>query len=633
MTAPKLTLYNTLEQILSADMNRTGGLAGKAAMDVALFVAANQLLTTPRDLVLRGLGAAPGAGLTVDVSPGAIAVFDAGAGVDNSPYQLGELAATTNVVLGAADPVNPRVDIIYGTPSSTDTDSTIRNILTLPSRVVTPTLVDKTRQPAMTLGVAAGTPAATILDAQLGAVPAGSVPLWYVFVPASAVSLTAAELADARAQFNPASVLDAHMRKFGFLLSRGPTTTSHVRIGSGEAYVNGAHVRHDATSEFLASDIFEVPAGVLLQDTEYPIYIVGRGSGDPVGDTVAQDFIPVIDPGNTPNEDGKPSVAMVYRPWRAIHDEARFTPANPLYIGTMLSIAAGFQESGGYPMSKGGTRPLFGVRGLGLGVAGFGGGVSPGILTDRPPIEWVDASNVTVGRAIFALNGVPVLVNSQTLNMPGDLISGADSANTFYYVYARCRKAASTVVTSLSQEGIYVLSPTAPNADGGLPSPQAGFSSFEYCYVGAVFNNASSDFQQFRRAGDRVYWDATNVGQFVLFSAEPTVFAGLDTITAFTPNLPSGRHAILTIGVLASGAYATTAFFVRPRVGSGINQWVFDQSDYPAGVSVELQMNDTIELEVDPTTSQFQTTIDLASGAGQFDVVIYQRGFIDPIKP
>ena len=634
MTAPTQVLFNSLEQVLSADATRAGALAGKAAMDVALQVSASELLTTPRDVVLRGLDASAGAGLSVNIGVGALARFDAGAGANNSQYQLGSQLAVENVVLGAADGANPRVDLIHGTPTAETADSTIRNILTLPSRVVVPTLVDKTINPGLTLAVTAGTAAATILDAQFPTAPAGSVPLWYVFIPSAAVGLADAELIDARVQFNAAAIMDAHYRKFGFLLSTGAGGLNFVRFGSGEAIVNGAQVKHEANVEFAGADIFELPAGVIAADTEHQVYVVGRGSGDPVGKTVSEPFIPVLDTANAPDETGRPSGALLYRPLRGIHDELRITAANPLYVGTMLSTTAGaFQESGGYPMSKGGTRPMFWARGSGRGTPGLGGGVVCGILTGPPRIAFVGVDDVTVGTAIFLLNSVPVLVNSQTINMPGSLTApDVEASSAFFFIYARPREAAANLSTSLSQEGVYVLSSEAPDVNGGKPTPEAGlgFTSFEYCFVGTIFNNAASAIEPFQRHGNRVIFLDRQV---IDSSFVPANDPGKTPKTLIAP--VTSRIGIITYqassNATGAGTVADTYQVFSETGRTPAHARIFVQ--FQSGGSGDDGAN-TIELDIPITAAQvFESNVLLGGGAGSTaNVAIDQLGYVEDVE-
>lgn len=500
MTIPRRTIFNSLEQILSTDLNRVGDLSGKAMMDALMFVQAASILGTPRNVTLRGLDASAGAGLSVDVDPGFLAQFDVALSGDNSQFKLGALLAQTNVALPAADPVNPRVDLISAAITFADTDSSVRNVLTLPSRVVVPTAVDKTRNPSITLNASFGIPGAS---PAIPATPVGEVPLWYVFIPAAAVSLTDDELVDARVLFTPAALADSHARRFGFLVSTGSGGLNFVRISSGEAIVNGAPVRQDAAVEYDGTTIRPTTPGAIATDTEYQLYLVGKGSGNPVGKTSAEPFIPVLH-NVAPLETGRPSAALSYRPLRGIHDELVLSSSDALYIGTMLAqTSPNFQEFSGYPMTKGGARPSFFLRGADKGVAGIS--AASVVLGARPRLTWGSVTTIGVTSAIFLLGGAPVNVPAQTVDITTDLVSGeVEAANTWYYIYARPRVGRASLNTSLSGIGTYVISSEAPDSAGGKPTPEAGFSSFEYKFVGSFFNDTSSDLHDFVRNGNQV---------------------------------------------------------------------------------------------------------------------------------
>lgn len=568
MTTSRQTLFNTREQILSSDLTRIGALAGKAAMDVALWAEASNLVGTPRDVVLRGLDAAAGAGLSIDVEAGYLAQFDVALTGDNSQYKLGWLSAQANVAFPANASGNPRIDVVYATVGSNDTDSSVRNIIALPARTVSAVAVNKTRDPEITLTIASGIPNAS---PTLPAVPAGAVPLWYVFIAGGAVSLTDDELIDARVQFNPAPVTDSHARKFGLLVSTGSGGLNFVRLGSGEATVNGAQVRQDAAVEWDGTTIRPTTPGAIVTDTEYHLYLVGKGSGDLVGKTAAQNFIPVLDT-IAPGADGRPSVALSYRPLRGFNDALVLTTTDALYVGTMLAqTTPNFQESSGFPLTKDGSRQNFLARGADKGLPSISG--FPAIIGAKPRMVWTSATQVTMGQCGMFIGGAPVSLASQVVDITTDLVSGdVESANTWYYVYARPRVGRAALNATLSMVGQYVLSSEAPDITGGKPTPEAGFSSFEYRFVGTVFNDNTSDFREFSRDGNLVYFRALN-------SVHSATIANSPTRTTVTFNIPgTSRRALAQVQYLLtpSGAgQVQSEFRVYGAVGGSTFQRQF----------------------------------------------------------
>lgn len=87
------------------------------------------------------------------------------------------------------DGSNPRIDLIVAAPAMVDADSFSRNILVDPvSRTITPQNVFKTSNPVSNISVVQGTPASVPIPPVL---PAGSVALFEVYVPASVGDATA----------------------------------------------------------------------------------------------------------------------------------------------------------------------------------------------------------------------------------------------------------------------------------------------------------------------------------------------------------------------------------------------------------------------------------------------------------
>lgn len=551
MTSPRQVIANTLEQILSADHSRIGALAGKAAMDIAFFLTSGQL-SLPRSAVLRGLNATPGVGLSIDIAPGELAFYDAAAGVDSSQYQLGRNASTTNLLIAAADPANPRVDLIHGTPTSTDSDSQVRNVLTLPSRVVTPVLVNKTREPTMTLAVTTGTPAASPV-APAG--PAGALPLWYVFVPAAfAGPFTDSELADGRPQFNPTEIIRSHGRIDG-LVPVPVGLTTNLTFQSGSAVMDGALGRLTANVTLDANDIFSAAAGgPVAADTEYHLYSIIKGRiSHPVAKTLEMILGIRLDP---PLANGRPSGAIyTYRPLQGLHDEWVHTVVGPqaLYLGSAMSTSGAVWQIGGDSVAlnlDGSTKEAVytgTTPGLAGGVNGF---------TRKPRLSYLSASSVRLEECGPLITGVPGFNFALTATMPGSLVSGdIESASTWYYVYLRnAVPGTSPVAGGVVRNYTLVISTEAPSVRLQKPTPEATFSVQDYLFVGSFFNNASSDIEPYDRIGDLVLWRELTT---IFGPANPATTPAFTTIQALMPD--TSRGAIINAGAaaVASGAGAT----------------------------------------------------------------------------
>lgn len=640
MTAPDTVIVNTLEQILSTDLNRIGGLAGKSVQDaLAMLEGGIDLSVTQvaRSCVRKGLSASPGTGMAVLVTPGEVMRFDVGtSGTDVSQYLLGRLASETSVAIDAADAANPRVDVIYATLSASDQDSTTRNILTLPARTIAPAAVFKSRRPLVTLGYDAGTPAANP-DFATAVVPAGSVALWYVYVPALATSITDAHLIDARIRFHPYALARKHCRELGLCPDASPSSATSVVIPSGRAFVDGALL--DVTANQTATGAALSPSGstVLVASTEYTLYAVARGmgSGAPVGKGVASGFVPVLVAGNPPTVEGRPLLALTYRPlFGAGVDNLTKTTTNALYLGTLHTDSAGnFQTGGdGIPLNRDGSHRAGNIS---PGTSGFPG--SPTCWVRKPWLSWVDANTVRLGVGVPSVAGIlGVTTDGLTAAIPGNLVSGdIESASTWYYLYLRNRNTGFT--RGVPRDYVLRFSSEAPNAAGQKPTPETGYASADYLFAGSVFNNSASNIEPFFRQGEVVtFRDAS--GSMILHSADIAVSPARTAITARLPS--SSRLALcqLTHAVLAATTVnesslfrvyndvATSAIFGLARVDS-------DARDHPA----TLECSETIYLTVHVTApthgtpGAFEVTRSPIGGGSTSTTEVDQLGYLEDL--
>lgn len=496
-------LFNTMEQVLSADLNRAQALVGKHVQDMQLgLLAGVSTGLTPPDLVIRGLDLQAGVGMSVDLEAGLLLRFEAAPAADQSQYRIGVLPTNTNLGIAAADPVNPRIDLISAVEGDVDSDNQVRNVLTLPSRTVVPTPVDKTRTPQLTLfvttGVAGAIPA-------IPATPAGEVPLWYVYVPAAAVGLTNDNLVDVRRYAKPASLIYETRIETGLRLVAG-LGGAGIELGAGKGLARGAPFTTPG-QVLVFADTVEVGGGALAADQVWHLYAIARGAGLPVGRGVADNVVIVAS--QTVPAAGIPSAPINYRVFANATFPFNATASEALYLGSMRTDALGsFETDGnGVPLdpSNEADPPV-----LYMPPADFRGWIR------RPQLSWVDAATLTVGDcAFFHPSGVPAAFAAANGTMAANLATGeVEAASTWYYVYLRTRQpypAAGAGGRVPSRTFEIVISAEAPDGTGGKPTPEAGgFLSSDYRYVGCAFNGATSNLRNFRREGNTyVYVDET----------------------------------------------------------------------------------------------------------------------------
>lgn len=121
-----------------------------------------------------------------------------GAGINpsDSPFRIFFLNANASLALTAADPTNPRIDLIEIQWNQTVSNKTTRNILTSPGVLPwVPTSVYKEQEPDCTIVVKTGTPAGSPVAPS---VDANFMPLATVYVAANATGLIQANITDKR---------------------------------------------------------------------------------------------------------------------------------------------------------------------------------------------------------------------------------------------------------------------------------------------------------------------------------------------------------------------------------------------------------------------------------------------------
>lgn len=179
-------IWNTRERITSTDFNDATNLLNRGMLEMLASSSGRQTG------VVHGLQASiTGVGLAVSVSAG-LAVFDNGTPTtaDDSVFEWLELGSSTSVNVPAADPANPRWDVIEIAASDVVELSALRDVFNPALGTFTPQTLEKRRRSAPTISVRSGTPAATpVFPAGI----AGVIPLAYILVPATVAVLTAGD--------------------------------------------------------------------------------------------------------------------------------------------------------------------------------------------------------------------------------------------------------------------------------------------------------------------------------------------------------------------------------------------------------------------------------------------------------
>lgn len=637
MSEPSRVIYGTLEQILSADLVRTGRLAGRAAQDllVGLVSGPDTASFTPLNVVREGLLATVGAGLSVNISAGELCRFNSTVLVtaDESRYRLARLAATQNVVLTPADPAQPRIDLIQATEATNNTDNQLRNVLQLPARTVVPTVLNKTAHASITIskvdGVAGSTPA-------FPALAANNVALWYVYVPAAAAAVNDNHLMDARQFLRTNDVYNggSHSRTpYGVQID--PASLSNVRLPTGVVQVSGGGlaVMQDARNYALATVIQSGEAAVGA-DTEVDFYLVARGNGTPVGKAEPNGVVPSatgLASAAPPNEFGTPPGGGInyYPLFSQGLTNVVFTTTKAAYIGTMHTGAtAGQFDSigGGLPLDRGGRKFATAIAHDGKFP------IVSGLL--RPPrLRWVSATQVAIDGYGVVLNQVPTSsAGVVTFDITDVAIRiDAEAADTWYYCYLRAVRPTTGAGASRGavRRLIPKISTEAPTDAGFKPTPEAGFQTYEYLFVGAFRNNAASNIEPFYRAGELVLFRDPVAATFHrLHNADLAVNPALTTITAVLP--ASSRVAIVQLrGQLDSGAGAEeiqVAIFhdtgnavaaADCRIAGNNNRVFGGLSD------VHVHVNAAGQFEA------FRGAF--AVGGSAFTAVVYERGYVEDL--
>lgn len=179
-------IWNTRERLVSTDLNDATTLHHRALLEAATLLASGG--STRRHGVVSGLQVTVlGVGMDVSVGAGLALIAATSPSSDDSASQWVELGSAQTVTLAAADPTNPRWDVIEIAAADAVELSSLRDAFNPAIGTFTPAAMDKRRGSSPTLYATAGTAAAV---PELPAGTAGRIPLAYVYVPAATATLS-----------------------------------------------------------------------------------------------------------------------------------------------------------------------------------------------------------------------------------------------------------------------------------------------------------------------------------------------------------------------------------------------------------------------------------------------------------
>lgn len=629
MTTPDSVNWNSEERILSSDLNRMGGLSGRGIMDaLAALVGGIESSPGPEAVVRKGLLATPGAGLQVSISPGEAMRFDASSvGVDSSGYLLGRSDSASIVTIDGADPVNPRVDLVYATFAIALEDSVNREILQLPDRSVSSLASFKSSRPRLVFDKVTGTPDA---NPDLPGVPAGAIGLWYVYVPALAVGILDAHLMDVRRRFHPAALIQGHSRIDGLYASVDQQDLEEITIQSGRAIVEGALLVHNQNQPLQRSSLLGTGGGFFTSSAEYSLYAIAAGSGTdtPVGKTITDGMIPVLAFNLPPLPDGRPSVPILYRPLRGIVDSFTINTSKALYLGTFhTNDTASFNLDGdGLPTNRDGSFVLSGLT-------------SEGRLPGRnywlqaPRMSRFGPSAINLTGGVPVHDGIPGTYFGGSADMATHLFAGEfEAPNTWYYVYLR-RQTNGNVARGTIRSYRIVLTAQSPNVTTLQPLlSEVGFSDADYLYLGAVYNNAVGDLLDFRQAGRLFQW--VNAGDDPTGNAFGGVLATFPAKTPITTIAPlPARHARMRIrGILDNiGVASSLTINVHAEFGRADTFEVVGCAHGSGDDSSSFIAHLDIPIEPASVTKRFELSSTLTGAGAVHLATVLQLGWIDDL--
>lgn len=182
----------TRERWLSTKYNRGNDLMMRNMLEMLHALMSDG---TQRSGIIAGMQVSVvGGTMDVSIAAGLGELYDSSVSSPDSTHRWMELAASTTATADAADATNPRWDVVEVQPGTQDTNVS-RDIYDPTTNTFTPSSGVDERTSSPTFRVRAGTAAASPV---LPAGVSGWIPLAYVYVPATAGSLTATDVIQCR---------------------------------------------------------------------------------------------------------------------------------------------------------------------------------------------------------------------------------------------------------------------------------------------------------------------------------------------------------------------------------------------------------------------------------------------------
>jgi hypothetical protein len=282
-----IVIENAREEFLSSDFTRAEQLASTQAQNILrdttrLPDAGNALDDgafngdKQSNAFLMAPTLTPAAGFTMDLGVGQLMTQDGSADtLDGDGTNYFPIRWIADVLTFAApDPVNPRIDLVAVDTviTTVNTDLESRNILLDPVlRTVAPASVPKTQHPRSAVSVVTGTPAAIPLPP---AIPAGSVALMLVHVPAAAPSSATFSTARVATRLTSYPMSTAHGIFAGcnFLWSDVDDTVVDSDLSLAVTEVNKV---------MISGELLSFHGGFEASPPEPPLIVQASGADDP----------------------------------------------------------------------------------------------------------------------------------------------------------------------------------------------------------------------------------------------------------------------------------------------------------------------------------------------------------------
>ncbi|MEK6615423.1 MAG: hypothetical protein AABZ32_04830 [Bacteroidota bacterium] len=151
----------------------------------------------------------------------------------------------------------------------------------------------------------------------------------------------------------------------------------------------------------------------------------------------------------------------------------------------------------------------------------------------------------------LSLSSINVTIDIGVVGIAGGLDAGAKAANTWYYVFVISNSSGTSV------NGLLSLSSTAPTMPSGYTKKRR---------VGAVWNNASSNFRQFVQEGNFCLYQEDD--NFLLQAGSATTWTTINASAYIPPTSRRGYFNVVTHGIYSSpNLYAGVN--IRRAGGSG----------------------------------------------------------------